>query len=37
VREWGYRKYLHAGINAFNKLLEEWRAKGDVEGLEIAR
>ncbi len=23
------------GINAFNKLLEEWRAKGDMEGLEI--
>jgi cyclohexanone monooxygenase len=23
------------GINAFNKLLEEWRAKGDLEGLEI--
>ena len=25
------------GINAFNKLLEEWRAKGDLEGLEIQR
>lgn len=23
------------GINAFNKLLEEWRSKGDMEGLEI--
>jgi cyclohexanone monooxygenase len=25
------------GINAFNKLLEEWRAKGDMEGLEVQR
>jgi cyclohexanone monooxygenase len=25
------------GINAFNKLLEEWRAKGDLDGLEIQR
>jgi len=25
------------GINAFNKLLEEWRATGDMEGLEIQR
>jgi cyclohexanone monooxygenase len=23
------------GINAFNKLLEEWRNKGDLEGLEL--
>jgi hypothetical protein len=25
------------GINAFNKLLEDWRAKGNMEGLEIWR
>jgi cyclohexanone monooxygenase len=25
------------GINAFNQLLEEWRAQGDLEGLEIDR
>jgi cyclohexanone monooxygenase len=25
------------GINAFSRLLEDWRAKGDMEGLEIDR
>ena len=24
------------GINAFNRLLEEWRSKGDLEGLELS-
>jgi cyclohexanone monooxygenase len=25
------------GLNAFNRLLEDWRAKGDLEGLELDR
>jgi cyclohexanone monooxygenase len=25
------------GINAFNRLLEQWRAEGDMDGLEIDR